>query len=470
MSDSITADLRFGVRLVERFAALSGDANPIHVDRVAARRLMFGGRVAHGMLSVLWAVSCLRQARPAITGLRRVRAKFRAPVRVGTRARLEISGDGTEWRATVRAGGRSCATITFETSTGPVPATVDDTVREDAPLVCRELEDAALATAAGRFRVSRFRPEALLEGLAGFHPGQCRLLAGLSRLVGMECPGRHSTFVGFDVAFPDADGTNHDIEYRVADYEPRFRLMTISISGSVSGSVESIVRPSPVEQPDLAALAVHFPQPVFAGQRALVLGGSRGLGEVVAKCFAVAGGKCALSYHMGAADAARVADEINARLDGAAATIHWDVQKAPPGRLDGTFSHAFYLASPRIAASRLDRFDDALYRKFKAFYVDPLEAVIGRFAAASAPGAAFVYVSSIYVEETPAGFAEYAAAKREGEAAAERLCRKYGIGYRRWRPPQLLTDQTAGYLDTEAAETGQIAADYLRRLAETGSG
>ena len=326
MSEKITAELRFGVRLVEQFAALSGDANPIHVDRIAARRLMFGGRVAHGMLSVLWALSCLRAARPEITGLRHIRAKFRAPVRVGARARLEITGDGSAWRAAIRAGGRTCATVMFETTDGPLRTFDADPVSEDMALVCRELDDAALATAAGRFGVSRFCPEALFAGLAGFDPDQCGLIAGLSRLVGMECPGRHSTFVGFDVAFLDTDDTHSDIDYRVVAYEPRFRLMTMAISGGMQGVVESIVRPAPVAQPTLAALSVHFPHPAFVGQNALVLGGSRGLGEVVAKCFAVGGGACALSYHMGAGDAAQVVNDINGN------------SKTPPTRSIGTFN------------------------------------------------------------------------------------------------------------------------------------
>ena len=465
MSEKITAELRFGVRLVEHFAALSGDANPIHVDRIAARRLMFGGRVAHGTLSVLWALSCLRAARLEITGLRHIRAKFRAPVRVGAHARLEITGDGSAWRAVIRAGGRTCATLMLETTDGPLRTFDADPVSEDMALVCRELDDAALATAAGRFGVSRFCPEALFAGLAGFDPDQCGLIAGLSRLVGMECPGRHSTFVGFDVAFLDTDDTHPHIDYRVVAYEPRFRLMTMAISGGMQGVVESIVRPAPVAQPTLAALSVHFPHPAFVGQNALVLGGSRGLGEVVAKCFAVGGGACALSYHMGAGDAAQVVNDINGQFEDAANAIHWDVQRAPP-RLEGSFSHAFYLASPRIAASRPGRFDEALYRAFKAFYVDPLETVIDRFATVAADAAVFVYVSIVYVEDTPAGFEEYANAKREGEAAAEMFCRSHGIRYRRWRPPQLLTDQTAGYLDSDAPNTGQIVADFLRRLME----
>ncbi|CDK38509.1 MaoC family dehydratase [Halorubrum sp. AJ67] len=37
---------------IETFAALSGDENPIHVDDEYAAETMFGGRVAHGILSV----------------------------------------------------------------------------------------------------------------------------------------------------------------------------------------------------------------------------------------------------------------------------------------------------------------------------------------------------------------------------------------------------------------------------------
>ena len=36
---------------VEAFAAVTGDANPIHVDEEYARRTRFGRRVAHGMLA-----------------------------------------------------------------------------------------------------------------------------------------------------------------------------------------------------------------------------------------------------------------------------------------------------------------------------------------------------------------------------------------------------------------------------------
>jgi acyl dehydratase len=44
----------------DRFAALSGDDNPIHVDPVFSAETRFGRTVAHGMLlySALWALIC----------------------------------------------------------------------------------------------------------------------------------------------------------------------------------------------------------------------------------------------------------------------------------------------------------------------------------------------------------------------------------------------------------------------------
>lgn len=36
---------------IDRFAAVTGDTNPVHLDEAHAARTRFGGRIAHGMLS-----------------------------------------------------------------------------------------------------------------------------------------------------------------------------------------------------------------------------------------------------------------------------------------------------------------------------------------------------------------------------------------------------------------------------------
>jgi 3-hydroxybutyryl-CoA dehydratase len=57
---SIRARRTFTQSDFDRFAALSGDDNPIHVDPVFSAETRFGRTVAHGMLlySALWALIC----------------------------------------------------------------------------------------------------------------------------------------------------------------------------------------------------------------------------------------------------------------------------------------------------------------------------------------------------------------------------------------------------------------------------
>ena len=63
------------------FAVLSGDANPLHVDGEAARRLMFDRPLVHGLHAVIWALDCWLGAAEGRRRLRRIAARFPRPDR-----------------------------------------------------------------------------------------------------------------------------------------------------------------------------------------------------------------------------------------------------------------------------------------------------------------------------------------------------------------------------------------------------
>jgi len=75
------------------FAGVTGDFNPVHIDAVAAERSMFGGRVAHGMLSAgfISAVLGMRLPGPGSVYLSQS-LRFTKPVRIGdtVTARVEV--------------------------------------------------------------------------------------------------------------------------------------------------------------------------------------------------------------------------------------------------------------------------------------------------------------------------------------------------------------------------------------------
>ncbi|QAU11625.1 MaoC family dehydratase [Halorubrum sp. BOL3-1] len=51
VDETATHEVAITEETIEAFAALSGDGNPIHLDDEYAAETMFGGRVAHGVLS-----------------------------------------------------------------------------------------------------------------------------------------------------------------------------------------------------------------------------------------------------------------------------------------------------------------------------------------------------------------------------------------------------------------------------------
>ncbi|WPD20305.1 MaoC family dehydratase [Thermaerobacter composti] len=65
-----------------RFAAVTGDTNPVHVNDFVARRAGFDGVIAHGMLSMSFLGEYLTRVAGA-GNVRRFKARFRQPVRPG---------------------------------------------------------------------------------------------------------------------------------------------------------------------------------------------------------------------------------------------------------------------------------------------------------------------------------------------------------------------------------------------------
>ena len=75
------------------FAALTGDYNPMHTDADYARESFMGARVAHGMLTLSYAVGQAYQLgilERTVLGFRGLEMKFSAPVFIGDTVHAEL--------------------------------------------------------------------------------------------------------------------------------------------------------------------------------------------------------------------------------------------------------------------------------------------------------------------------------------------------------------------------------------------
>ena len=88
-------------------------------------------------------------------------------------------------------------------------------------------------------------------------PSVVARVAGLSTVVGMECPGLHSLFGGFDVTV-DRSLPPTDLGWQVSRADPRFSIVQLKVSaGQIAGTVNAFARPVPTPQPTMAALAAR---------------------------------------------------------------------------------------------------------------------------------------------------------------------------------------------------------------------
>ena len=79
---------------IQMFSAVSGDVNPVHLDEEFAAGTMFGGRIAHGMLTgaVISAALAMELPGPGCIYLGQT-LRFTRPVKIGDRitAHLEVT-------------------------------------------------------------------------------------------------------------------------------------------------------------------------------------------------------------------------------------------------------------------------------------------------------------------------------------------------------------------------------------------
>jgi acyl dehydratase/NAD(P)-dependent dehydrogenase (short-subunit alcohol dehydrogenase family) len=460
------------------FARLSGDRNPMHMDAIAARRTQAGQPTVHGMHAVLWSLDVLARNRALVRPLAQVKVEFRKLIYVGDEVALEIlSQDAAGIRAQLSVDGLvvTFLKLTFGEAMLATTRAFSDIVSEppwsDEPA---ELSLDQMGQASGWLTFQR-----TVGAMANLFPAaaaaiDARRVAGLaclSRLVGMVCPGLHSIFSGFTLRTAALATQPNAMFFQVTSLDERFRLIEQSIEGGGwSGRIESFARVPPVAQPSLKHLAQFVGQDEFRHSSALVVGGSRGLGELTAKLIAAGGGAVTISYSVGHADALEVQRQIR-EWGGKCEILPYDATKPAESqlhRLKRAPASLYYFATPTMARGKASLYTPSVLDNFLRVYVDGFHDLVQRLSQTSRGAWTAFYPSSIAIEEHPAEMTEYAMAKAAGEVLCADLARfSKGLRVVVDRLPRMLTDLTATVVPVGTAEPLDVMLPIVRRVEVT---
>jgi acyl dehydratase/NADP-dependent 3-hydroxy acid dehydrogenase YdfG len=474
-TEKIYASRYFSQDLQEQFARVTHDYNPMHMDAVAARRTQAGAPVVHGMHSLLWALDSLAANE---TGLRRVselKASFYKWIYVNTTAELVlVSSTDEEIKGQIRVGSTTVTAFSMKLGETDVAGPAGGAGGHRGVVIQISLEPIdlpleAMGAQAGAVDVVGDDFGQMFHSLSReWYPLRVASIAGLSRIVGMVCPGLHSIFSGLKLRFDGEDSGREVLAFRVKSTNERYRSVILAVEGpGLSGTVDTFVRQPPARQMGIGDVAQAVKAGEFAGAHALVVGGSRGLGELTAKVLAAGGARVTITYAVGKEQAMEVARELEG-WGGSCEVMQYDATLAADGQLAGMtvpVTHAYYYATGQIFRGKKAVFSPEIYAEFAKVYVegfyDLCEALVGR----SVEGISVFYPSSVAVAERPREMTEYAAAKAAGEVLCEDMNRfMRGVRVVQRRLPRLPTDQTLSLVAVASADPLEVLLPIVREV------
>ena len=350
------------------FSKLSGDYNPLHIDDLKSRRYLFGQIVMHGIHIILKALDLYIKEKEKLT---KISVSFLLPVYINDTIEFKLHSLGNDKIIKVKKDDKIIAVLRFTTE-------VVEKTKCSFTKVPNQNKVPKLINSEQILSQEGSLPLYLNENLVKlifpnlydfFHLGQLSSLLCSTRLVGMYCPGSNSIYSGFDMDYISSKSDHFN--YKVEKFKEKFGLVKIYVKGhSIEGEIDAFIRPVPINQKSYKEIISKYKQSInFDIKKALVVGASRGVGEVCAKLLAANNIEVVLSYKNGHDELNNIVKEIN-NNGGKASIIHIDVLSKIIDlsflkKIDGLF----YFASPPIFVSNKGEYSPALFEHFNSFYV-----------------------------------------------------------------------------------------------------
>lgn len=461
----------------DTFAQASGDFNPLHVDPIRARRYQFGSTVIHGVCGTIKAIDMLLEHFDYPVIIESINVQFNKPIRHDYEVTVSASQISTgAIRIETRVDGSRTQIIDIQLSKmlEPVSAIKNNTVDKNLESACLDINFSQASKAQGE--IDLIWNDKLIEELfpqvkEKLPDYQVALLLGLTKIVGMKCPGLNSVFGRFSVEFkPALTKFKPNLSYATISSDERFNRLISKVSNDLAeAEIETFLRPPPVRQAAFELIKPLVKAGEFSQQNALIIGGSRGIGEITAKLIAAGGGHPIITYSKGKAEAEQVVAEINDG-GGHCGQVQYDVLSPDTEILncfaDQEITHIYYFASPIIEKGDQDLWSEKTFAKYCTFYLSGLVNLLNYFinVADYRRNRLNIFIpSTIFIDQPLEGFSEYIAAK----AAAEKLVGGLRLKYPTWsiktpRLPRMLTDQTSSVATEDSLYAVDVVLQHLR--------
>lgn len=447
------------------FAKLSNDFNPIHVDSLYAWRSMFGKQLVHGIHQVLICLEDLAKNINEKIFISKISTKFEYPAGVNE----IISIDNINFSETY-------SEYVIKNERGLTLTTIKVNYKKKS---FNDVKFKRIDYSMSPLEPTNFAKENLVEPLyydktffkelftySSFYvsPVNLAVLLASTRIVGMKYPGLNSIYNAFTFEFNENANLSNSIHYSVSDKHITLNMLNIKLDDTfIHGQIKAFIRPVAPKYKTLKELNGLLPVNSFKNQRALIIGGTRGIGLQCLRLLASAGASTMFTYFKNSNEADKIVEEfanesINTNY------LQVDVSNLSKESLETIKAFnptsIYYFATPKILNNN-SNLDENLLQKFISYYVIGLDKILVNLKSEIKP---LIFVpSTVYLDEKPTNLSEYIIAKSASEMFLKLLEKK---GYKIYNPrfPKVSTEQTMSLFKQKTVEPEEVLLKELQSM------
>ena len=347
--------------IIKAFAELTGDYSSLHTDQTFARKSMYRESVSHRMLTVAF-IASFKNLIPTdyAFSFKKISTRFLKPIFVGDEltinsviSDIDVGNNSVVFEYSVQKKGIETKLttgyftleITPRAEQSPSPSFLNEQQSEKKGLLSETLREQTFqfedlqkgdsqdfqfkATVGNRlilYDILQQGGDGLLGDpstwLSHCNPDNLLTTLMLSTFVGMCLPGKHATFIDFQISFQKTTTLTKCLKLAGAIAFKSISTSTI-VENIIINEIDSEeasyatakltvkVNKPKVTMPLISEIAENDFDLNLKNKTALITGGSGGIGQTIAKYLALHGCKIALHYYRGKDEAERVASEIN---------------------------------------------------------------------------------------------------------------------------------------------------------------
>tara|TARA_B100001564_G_C20648383_1_gene675604 strand:- start:23 stop:1483 length:1461 start_codon:yes stop_codon:yes gene_type:complete len=451
-----------------KFAKISKDFNPIHCNNIESRKSIFGGEIVHGVNILLTALNFLYKNKK-IEKPSQISCDFLKPLFLNQKTDFYLNlKDRNALEILVKS--KNLLTSKFTIILKKINIERLNKKNLSAKTINqinkintnRIIDNKCLINNKNKYYQVNLKNFNLSKSFSNinykFNTQEIKEILCLSYFVGMVCPGKNSILFKITINMNSSKisknlNKNKKILFHLLNFSKALNKLTINFSGLIEGEIQCFKYLSPKITHIKDLKKFRLESKYVNNKKALIIGGSRGLGEVTSKYLAIQ--KCVTyaTYNLGLNEIKKFKKEFH-RFNYKIFFLKYDIENKKFITINKKkfkkIDYFFYFATPKILNTYLYKFDKILFNKYMNYYYRSFKNLCIELNRIAEKKIKIFYPSTIYINNNNQNFKEYTLAKKNSEFKIKKLEKKLNnIQIKIFRLPEMSTHQNIKILGSD---------------------